>query len=333
MPGREAAELARSLDPEEFPVWLDPMLATATDEGPPGGDWLFERKLDGVRALAFRGGGTVRLLSRARKPIEAPYPEVVAALAVLRGPDVVLDGEIVAFEDGRTSFERLQRRMQKRDPAAARATGVAIHYHVFDLLHVDGYSTRRLPLHARKALLAEVVSFAEPLRFTTHRTGDGDARLREACAAGWEGLIAKRAASTYQHRRSRDWLKLKCVAEQDVVIGGYTDPRGGRTAFGALLVGCHEGGELRYAGKVGTGFDEATLHELGARLRRLERASSPFVDDVREPAAHWVAPELVARVGFSDWTDAGRLRHPRFLGLREDVAPSEVVREDTAENR
>ncbi len=326
--GRDTREeLHGSLSREGMPGWLEPMRATLTDDRFSDPDWIYERKLDGVRALAYREGGEVRLLSRNRRRMHAPYPEIVEALTALDAPDLVVDGEVVAFEDGRTSFSRLQQRMQKQDPDRARATGVAVHYYLFDLLHLDGRSTRDAPLRDRKRLLRRVIAFEDPLRFTPHRNEHGEQFIDEACADGWEGLIAKRASSPYQHRRSRDWLKFKCVAEQELVIGGFTEPRGQRVGFGALLVGYHENGALRYAGKVGTGYDEETLDELGRRLRSLERSTSPFDEEVGEAGVHWVTPELVAQIGFTEWTEAGRLRHPRFLGLRDDKDPSAVVRE------
>jgi bifunctional non-homologous end joining protein LigD len=184
------------------------------------------------------------------------------------------------------------------------------------------------PLSARKSLLRDAVKLEDPLRLTTYRRGDGRAFLKEACAKGWEGLIAKRLESTYKSSRSRDWLKLKCVAEQELVIGGFTAPRGSRVEFGALLVGYYDAGELRYAGKVGTGFDRATLHELARLMRPLVRDEPPFAGELpRERGITWVAPELVAEIGFTEWTGDGRLRHPRFLGLRDDKDAREVVRE------
>jgi bifunctional non-homologous end joining protein LigD len=171
------------------------------------------------------------------------------------------------------------------------------------------------------------VTTGDRLRVSPHRNADGESYLREACARGWEGLIAKRADSPYTSARSRDWLKLKCSAEQELVVGGYTAPKGSRVELGALLVGHFEGGRLRYAGKVGTGFDRATLRDLARRLEPLRRDDSPFADEVKAPATTWVEPELVVQVGFSEWTRDGRLRHPRFLGGREDKDAREVVRE------
>jgi DNA ligase D-like protein (predicted ligase) len=225
---------------------------------------------------------------------------------------------VVAFAGAQTSFERLQQRGERP---------VAVFYYVFDILHLDGYDTTALPLRARKSLLRRALGFHGPVRLTPHRNRDGEALYREACRKGWEGLIAKRADSPYTHGRSRDWLKFKCSAEQELVIGGFTAPKGSRTDLGALLLGYYDGGRLRYAGKVGTGFTQATLRDLAARLEPLETDASPFADEVRERHVTWARPELVAQVGFSEWTRDGRLRHPRFLGLRDDKAASDVVRE------
>lgn len=305
-----------------------PMLATLSDRRDfSGGGWIFERKLDGVRVLAVREGGEVRLLSRTGRPLNNTYPEIAEALAAQECPDFTADGEIVAFSGGRTDFSRLQQRMQLTDPRQARATGVAVFYYVFDLLRLEGADVRALPLRTRKSLLRRALSFHGPLRFSVHRNEGGRQLLDEACRKGWEGLIAKVAEGRYVPRRSPDWLKLKCEKGQEFVIGGFTDPAGSRTGFGALLLGYYEDGRLRYAGKVGTGYDEATLRSLRRKLDELVTDASPFADPVREKGAHWVAPELVAETGFTEWTTDGRLRHPRFLGLRDDKRPEDVVRE------
>jgi DNA ligase D-like protein (predicted ligase) len=202
-----------------------------------------------------------------------------------------------------------------------------VFFYVFDILRDAGEDVTHEPLRARKARLRRALAFADPIRFTTHRNRDGEEFFAEACRKGWEGLIAKRADAPYTHGRSRDWLKFKCSAEQELVVGGYTAPRGSRTELGALLLGYYAGGDLRYAGKVGTGFTRATLRELAGKLTRLRRDTSPFAGEVRERGVTWVEPELVAQIGFSEWTRDGRLRHPRFLGLRDDKAAREVVRE------
>jgi bifunctional non-homologous end joining protein LigD len=310
---------------------LEPMKAVLSDEPFSDPAWIFERKLDGVRALAFRDRSGARLRSRTGKSLDRSYPELVEALAGDPADDFVADGEIVAFRGGVTSFSRLQGRMQLGDPDAARRTGVAVFLYLFDLLQLEGGDVTRLPLRARKRLLRRALSFRGPVRYTPHRNRVGEAFYREACERGLEGVIAKRADGRYVYGRSRDWLKLKCSHEQELVIGGFTAPRGSRTDFGALLVGYHEDGELRYAGKVGTGFGHETLARLGARLRELEVDSSPFAGVSPTPrGTRWVRPELVAQVAFTEWTRDGRLRHPRYLGLRDDKPAREVVRERPA---
>jgi DNA ligase D-like protein (predicted ligase) len=307
------------------------MLATLTERRFSDPGWVFERKLDGVRVLAFRRRGQVRLLSRNRLDIAGAYPEVVEALQAGDGPDCIIDGEVVAFDHGQTSFAKLQQRMQLRDPTRARQTGVPIFYYVFDVMHAGGFDLTHVELRHRKAVLRRLLRFEPPIRLTAHRNTEGEAYYVDACGKGWEGLIAKRAASRYVSGRSPDWLKFKCVNEQEFVIVGYTDPKGSRAGLGALLIGYHEGGRLRYGGKVGTGFNDRLLRELRARLERLER-DKPTVDGKGLPrkGVHWVEAQLVAEVGFTEWTRDGQLRHPRFLGLREDKSPTEVVRERPA---
>jgi bifunctional non-homologous end joining protein LigD len=307
---------------------IEPMKATLHDQPFSDPDWVFERKLDGVRCVAVRTGSGVRLVSRTNKSLDNSYPELVEALEREPCRDFIVDGEIVAFQGRVTSFSRLQRRMQIADPKRARRTGVAVYLYLFDILRLDGYDVTGLPLRSRKRLLRSALSFQGPVRFLSHRNRDGEALFRDACRRGLEGLIAKRADGRYVRKRSTDWLKLKCSYEQELVIGGYTAPQGKRTDFGALLVGYYAEGELRYAGKVGTGFDQHTLADLGKRMRALERDAPPFADVHPVPkGTHWIEPRLVGQFAFSEWTRDGRLRHPRYLGLRDDKRPREVVRE------
>jgi DNA ligase D-like protein (predicted ligase) len=284
--------------------------------------WLYERKLDGIRCLAVRDGEALTLHSRNDLDLGARYPEVADALAGQTGATrFAIDGEVVAFDGSRTSFAAL---------AARGHHPVPVFYYVFDLLWLDGCDVRPLALRTRKRLLRDAIKFADPLRWTAHRNRDGETLFRDACRKGWEGLIAKRADSAYSSTRSRDWQKFKCEAGQELVIGGFTAPRGARTEFGALLLGYYApDGTLRYAGKVGTGFDTETLRSIGAQLRTLTVDTAPFADpgSIRERGVTWVRPKLVAEVAFTEWTSAGRLRHPRFLGLRDDKAASQVVRE------
>lgn len=322
-------EVRTLLRRERVPDWLDPMLATLTDERFSDPRWVFELKFDGERCLAFRDGDRLQLLSRKRQPLNGTYPEIVDALAAEQTCRFVVDGEVVAYEGPRTSFARLQGRIGITDPVRARASAIPVVYHIFDLLHLDGYATIELPLIWRKRLLREAVAFGDPLRFTTHRWTEGEAAYREACRRGDEGVIAKLADSKYEvGQRSRNWLKFKCVLDQEFVIGGYTAPKGNRVGLGALLVGYYASGELVYAGKVGTGFDDATLVRLHELLSAIEQDWSPFHNAVIcERGVHWVRPELVAQVGFTEWTRDGKLRHPRYTGLRPDKNPDEVVRE------
>ena len=315
---RLSADERALLVPERLPEKVEPMKAVLTEERFSDPAWVFERKLDGIRCIAIKSKQGVRLLSRNDLSLNGRFPEVAAALAASSAPQLVLDGEVVAFAGAKTSFALLQQRGARR---------VSVFLYAFDLLHLAGHATTALPLHARRRLLRGAVEFRGPLRLTPTRKRDGERLSVEACRKGWEGLIAKRADAPYTHGRSRDWLKFKCSAEQELVIAGYTAPRGSRSDLGALLVGHFDRGRLRYAGKVGTGFTAATLADLSALLGPLRRETSPFADVVREPHVTWVEPCLVAQVGFTEWTRDGRLRHPRFLGLRDDKSAEEVVRE------
>ena len=309
---------------EETPQWTAPMLASPLrlpDDAAllRRGGWSYERKLDGLRCIAVCDGAHVDLWSRNRLRWTHRFPQVVADLAGAGIASMVLDGELVAFDAaGATSFQLLQ-------GGDLQAPAV---YVVFDLLHLLGRDTTGLPYTDRTDLLRRALQSPPPhVQVSEPLTGAPEDLLRHACEQGWEGLVAKRSGSTYRSGRSPDWRKLKCSARQELVIGGWTDPTGARSRFGALLVGYHDGGRLLYAGKVGTGFDERTLRGLHDRMSALARETSPFADLARQRGAHWVRPELVAEVSFTEWTRDGRLRHPRFQGLRDDKAASEVVRE------
>jgi bifunctional non-homologous end joining protein LigD len=273
------------------------MAATLTEERFTGPDWIFERKLDGIRLIAYKRGKTVKLYSRNR--LEQHIPKVAEAIAALPVDQAILDGEV--------TWDR------------------ATAYHVFDVMWLDG-DVMGLPLTARQKLLRDL-----PLRAPLHRVAQlsGDRPWERACAEGWEGVIAKRRDSTYEQRRSKAWLKMKCEASQELVVGGFTDPLGSRAGFGALLVGYYEGEDFVFAGKVGTGFDTALLTTLRARMDRLEIAKPPFTKGTGLPRAraHWVKPEIVVQVSFIEWTKHGKLRHSRLIGIREDKNPRDVVRE------
>ena len=283
------------------------------------GDWQYERKLDGLRCVAVRNGDRVDLFSRNELSFNARFPEVVAALAALPATRLVVDGELVVFDGDQTSFSLLQ-----SSPHPTHLT-----YGLFDLLHVDGHDTTGLALTERQALLAAAIGEGHAPLTLVKPLGGGPAELLDrACAAGWEGLVAKRVTSTYHSGRSPDWIKLKCTASQELVIGGWTDPNRSRVGLGALLVGYYDDDHrLRYAGKVGTGFTNELLRSLHADLLAREVSDSPFADTVRQKGAHWVRPEMVAEVAFSEWTGDGRLRHPSFQGLRSDKDAAEVRRE------
>lgn len=330
--------ILRELDPGErrlarrraMPAFAPPMLATLARHAFSDPAWVFEAKLDGQRSLLWRRGSTVRLLTRNEKDRTSHYPDLVRAILVAESPALIADGEIVAFRGDVTSFSRLQERMQNSRPSAARVAAVPVIFYLFDLVWFDGYDLSGLPLRSRKSLLRRAIAFADPIRYSEHLERDGEAAFRAACEKGWEGLIAKRAASPYTHARSSDWLKFKCVNEQEFVVVGWTDPRGSRSGLGALLVGYHEDGRLRFGGKVGTGFGERELAMLTGRLAPLERPTPPVAETKGLPrtGVHWVRPELVAQVGFGEWTPDGKLRHPRYLGLRDDKRPEQIVRED-----
>jgi bifunctional non-homologous end joining protein LigD len=278
------------------PEWLEPMAATLTQERFAGPEWLFERKFDGVRLLAFRNGSDVRLLSRNRLPQH--LPAIASAIEDLPVHDVVLDGEV---EWNGTS------------------------YHVFDILWLNGRDVTALPLDERRALLKRL-PLTSPLRRVA-ALEDGKPWER-ACREGWEGVIAKRRDSRYEHRRSPHWLKMKCEASQELVVGGFTDPQGKRIGLGALLVGYYDGDDFVFAGKIGTGFDTKLLLDLRSRLDRMEIPKPPFTKAKGLPRrGHWVRPEIVVQVAFIEWTVHGKLRHPRLIGVRADKAARDVVRE------
>jgi bifunctional non-homologous end joining protein LigD len=323
------ADAQEQLQEIQQPDWIEPMLATLTDRRFSDDRWIFERKLDGERCLAYLSDGEVRLMSRNRKELNVHYPELVSFLSDTKRDSFVVDGEVVAFEGNVTSFSRLQERMHVEDAEEARQSKVSVYYYLFDVLYLDGYDTRQVPLRHRKSLLKDAFSFRDSLRFMQHRNREGEEYFERACQKGWEGIIAKDATAPYVAGRSKKWLKFKCVNRQELVIGGYTEPHGERVGFGALLLGYYDHDRLVYAGKVGTGFDEETLHRLKKRMSSLERDTSPFdANDPPTKEVHWVRPKLVAQIGFEEWTEGDKLRQPRFEGLREDKDAADVVKEE-----
>jgi bifunctional non-homologous end joining protein LigD len=272
-----------------MPDWLEPMAATLTQDRFSGPGWLFERKFDGIRLLAYKNGEDVRLFSRNRLPQH--LPALATAIASLPVDQVILDGEV--------TWDRQSA------------------YHVFDILWLNGRSVTSLPLEDRRALL-QALPFEGPMRRV--ELLDDEKPWERASREEWEGVIAKRRGSPYEHRRSKHWLKMKCEASQEFVVGGFTDPQGARVGLGALLVGYYDGGDLVFAGKIGTGFDTKLLLDLRRRLDALELPKSPFTKATGLPRlrAHWVRPQIVVQVAFIEWTVHGKLRHPRLLGVRPE---------------
>ena len=312
------------------PDFFAPELATLVKEAPQGDEWVNEMKLDGYRMLCRIESGKAQIISRNGKEWTGSFPSVERCAARLPVETAWLDGEVVVVEgDGRTSFQALQN-------ALTTDHAEKLHYFVFDLPYLNGYDLRRVPLLERKRVLEKLLESAPPaLRYSAHVRGSGPEFFRQACKLRLEGMIAKRAHSPYQSGRCRDWVKVKCSQRQEMVVGGYTDPEGTRSGFGALLLGVYEpGGTLRYSGKVGTGFNEATLNSLHKRLKALEIKSPAFGNPPRgyeAKGAHWIKPELVAEIEFTEWTNDGTLRHPSFQGLREDKKAHDVVRERPAD--
>ena len=281
-----------------MPDWLEPMAATLTQDRFSGLEWVFERKFDGIRLLAYKSGSDVRLFSRNRLPQD--LPAVALAVGKLPVKEVILDGEVTW--DGRSG------------------------YHVFDILWLNGRSVTSLPLEDRRALLHKL-PFEPPLRRV--ELLEDEKPWERASREGWEGVIAKRRGSPYEHRRSKHWMKMKCEVSQELVVGGFTDPQGARVGLGALLVGYYEGNEFVFAGKIGTGFDTKLLLDLRKRFDAIELTKSPFTKARGLPRlrAHWVRPQIVVQVAFIEWTVHGKLRHPRLLGVRFDKDPRDVTRE------
>jgi bifunctional non-homologous end joining protein LigD len=290
--------------------------------------WIYERKLDGERCLAVRDGDDALLYSRSGRDVTVSFPEIAEALAAQARTGFVVDGEVVAFEGPRTSFAALQPRIHLSNAERARATGIKVFYYVFDVLSVDGQDTTGESLLDRKRRLRELLRFEGPVRYTNHRVSADDDYFADICSRGWEGLIAKKDDASYRTGRTDKWLKFKCEAGQELIIVGYTDPAGSRVGLGALLLGYHDGEDLVYAGKVGTGFSHAVLRDLEKKLSGMQLKQSACTRGKLPTAGvHWVRPELVGEVAFTEWTRAGQLRHPRFLGLRRDKDAKDVVRE------
>ncbi len=317
MAARGARGSSRSAIPE-----YAPQLATLVDAAPEGDGWLHETKYDGFRMGLRIDGDDVRFLTRNGLDWSARFGPLVHAARTLPVRTALLDGEVaMLLPDGRTRFQGLQK-------GGGEGTLVFV---AFDLLHVDGETLDTAPLEARKERLAALLpKGASPLRYSAHVVGNGADAYADACRTGLEGIVSKQRDAVVSPGRSRTWVKVKCLARQEFVIGGFTEPQGRRQGLGALHIGYHEDGRLVWAGKVGTGFTDTSARELRARLDALVQSACPFDPAPRGAmarAARWVTPVLVAEVAFTEWTDAGRIRHPSFQGLREDKPAALVVRE------
>jgi bifunctional non-homologous end joining protein LigD len=312
-----------------MPAIIHPMLATLVDEPFSHPDWVFETKWDGFRAICFVRNGKLRLVSRNQLDMTHQYPELVNLPKQVKAKEAILDGEIVALDEhGMPRFQLLQPRVgRKRQSDIEALIGKAkIVYYVFDLLYCDGYDLMSCALVERKAMLERILRAASFVKFSEHIVGEGERFFREIEKFHLEGMVAKKAHSQYVQRRSTDWLKVKTVLRSEVVIGGYTQPRGSRSYFGALVVGLYRDGKLHYVAHVGGGFNQRTLAQIYKLMQPLKVKQSPFVDPPKtnEPV-QWLRPKLVAEVKFSEWTAENHLRHPIFLGLREDKRPEECT--------
>lgn len=316
-----------------FPSSIHPMQAALAPGPFDSDDFLYEIKFDGIRAISYLDAdGGLSIMSRNQVEQAGRYPEFANFGKIFLASELVVDGEIVALdEQGVSRFQLLQGRMGLTDPGAIKqaAAEIPVRYYIFDILYLDGRDLTGLPLWRRKEILSRIFLSHKFLRETEGIEAQGTAFFNAAKELGLEGVMAKRRDGLYRQRRTRDWQKIKAVREQEFVIGGYTDPQGGRPYFGALLLGFYRGRDLIYAGHVGTGFTEDMLHRLYELMRPLEQAASPFAEEPRpNQPVHWVMPTLVAQVKFTQWTREGSLRHPSFLGLRDDLKPRQVVREE-----
>lgn len=317
------------LKKKRMPVFEQPMLATLTHSYFSDKDWIYECKFDGVRCLLFKNKQSISIKSRANKALNNTYPELVDNAQSFTVDQIIIDGEITTLVRNVSNFSKLQARLGVKNPSQALIKSVKIYFYVFDILYLDGYDITQLPLIERKKILKQVIRFKPPFYYVAHKQKEGIAYFKQACKKGWEGIIAKDALSAYVHERSRTWLKFKCVQEQELVICGYTEPRQSRVGFGALLVGYFVGKKLYYAGKVGTGYNEAFLQTFSKQLKKIEIKHNPFAnpDALEDKNAHFVKPHFVGQFGFEEWTKDNKLRQGRFLGLRDDKKASDVVQE------
>lgn len=310
-----------------MPDIIHPMLATLVDGPFSDPDWIFETKWDGFRSVCFISRGQARFVSRNQIEMTPQYPELAEVAKQIDAKEAILDGEIVALDEhGRPQFQLLQNKLRIRSGSYAKARTAQIAYFVFDLLYLDGYDLMPCPVVERKAMLEQVLRPASFIKYSDHVEGEGELFFHEVQKFDLEGLIAKRAGSKYVQKRTSDWLKVKTVKRSEVVVGGYTQPRGARSHFGSLVVGLYRDGKLHYVAHVGGGFNERTLTQIYKLLQPLKTAQSPFAvkPKTNEPV-QWVKPKLVAEMKFSEWTADQRMRHPVFIGLREDKKPEDCT--------
>jgi bifunctional non-homologous end joining protein LigD len=325
-----------------MPLTIHPMLAESVDKPFDGEEWLFEIKWDGYRAVAFINGGKVRLVSRNQNDLTARYPELKDLAKFVHAREAILDGEVVALdEEGRASFSLMQQRTGFRPGGrrAAEKADVPVLYYAFDLLYLNGYDWRRVPLEERKAKLASLLVAGDAVRYSDHYPVQGKALFDMAHKKGLEGILAKKRQSFYEERRSREWLKIKIKHRQECVIGGFTEPEGSRAHFGSIVLGLYDGeSRLIHVGQAGSGFDQKSLEEVWKLLKKLETKKNPFFGEVEAlRKVSWVKPELVAEIEYAEWTkgaDGGspKLRAPVFLGLRDDKDPKDCLLEEKTEN-
>jgi bifunctional non-homologous end joining protein LigD len=324
---------AKNLCPEArraaMPALINPMLATLVDHPFSNPDWLFETKWDGIRAVCFIKNGKARFTSRNQNNLTAQYPELANIADYVAGNEAILDGEIVALDaKGISRFQLLQPRMGRKHSGeiARLAAKSHIAYYVFDLLHLDGFDLTACSLLDRKTRLEAILKPAANIRFSDHIVEAGKELYEAVAKIPLEGVVAKRSDSRYVQKRSSDWLKVKVIQESEVVVAGYTEPRQSRSHFGALVVGLYRDKQLHYVAHVGTGFTDLTLKQLYQIMQPLKTKRSPFVvaPQTNEPV-QWIKPKLVAQVKYSEWTIDQHLRHPVFLGLRDDKKPSECT--------
>lgn len=304
------------------------MLATLTEKPFSNPHWIFECKLDGQRCLLYKKNNKIAIVSRNHKIQNTYYPEIVVALKNIPG-NFILDSELVTLEHGISSFSKLQSRLHLINPSRELINKIPVHVYVFDVLYLDKYNLCHLPLYERKIILKNHFLFKAPIHYLNYEATAGVRYFQEACKKGWEGIIAKDKHSTYVQKRSKSWLKVKCNNGQEFVIGGYTLPKGRRSKFGALLLGFFQNNKFIYAGKVGTGFDEQMLTLIYNKLLNIKQKICPFYNfNEKTNEITWVEPHMIAEVRYTEWTITGKLRHPRFIGLRYDKNPYEIVRED-----